>query len=95
MNPLPFPAIPHHPPTRPGSKSPIEVSGAEGPRVSAPIKVAERTDPSRRRCPAPLAVALQPLPSARGRVRTWPSVSPTYGRSSGSGSHFSSYRWQH
>lgn len=48
MNPLPFPAILHHPPPCPGSKSPIEVSGAEGHRVAAPIKAAEGTDPSRR-----------------------------------------------
>ena len=93
MNLLAFPAIPHHPPTRPGSRSPIEVPRAEGPRVAAPIKAAKGTDPAR--WLAPLAVALHPFPSARGRVCMWPSVSPTFGRSSGSGAHFSSYQWQH
>lgn len=72
MNLLGFLAILHHP----GSKSPTEVPGAEGPRVAAPIKAAKGTDPSQRRGLAPLAVALHPLPSARGPVCPWPSVSP-------------------
>lgn len=32
---------------------------------------------------------------ARSWVCTWPSASPTFGLLSSSGSHFSSYRWQH
>lgn len=38
MNLLPFLAIPHHPSACPGSKSPIDVLRAEGPRVAAPSK---------------------------------------------------------
>lgn len=62
-----FPTILHHPPARPGSKSPLEMPRAEGPRLAAPIEAAKGPVPCWRRWPSPLAVALQPLPSARGR----------------------------
>ena len=90
MNLFGFLAVPHHQPARRGSKSPIEVPGAEGPHVTAPTKAARGTDPSCRWWLVPLAVALHPLPSAPGRVRMWLSPSPTFGHLSGSGSHFTS-----